>query len=143
MDNLTRCMCPISGTFVVLLVKKSFNVSYAQRALERFWLHFSISLHLNPIKVSLMKPPSVPMIVVICCGCCFLQSTIAFVILLPNIYIRRCYISINFAIMQFCLSITAMMAFIILGLLKFLPQVSVMCIDFIFMRLHELYWNFN
>jgi hypothetical protein len=71
-----------------------------------------------------MKPPTVPMIVVICCGCCFLQSTIAFVILLPNIYIRRCYISINFAIMQYCLSITAMMSFIILGLLKFLPQVS-------------------
>ncbi|KAG5682683.1 hypothetical protein PVAND_012018 [Polypedilum vanderplanki] len=97
MDNITRCICPISGTFVVLFVKKSFNVS-------------------------LMKPPSVPMIVVICCGCCFLQSTIAFVILLPNIYIRRCYISINFAIMQFCLSISAMMSFIILGLLKFLPQ---------------------
>lgn len=101
------------------------------------WLHFSISIFI-PIKVSLMKPPSVPMIVVICCGCCFLQSTIAFVILLPNIYIRRCYISINFAIMQFCLSITAMMAFIILGLLKFLPQVSA-----IEMRLHELHWNFN
>jgi hypothetical protein len=86
-----------------------------------------LSLSFHPIKVSLMKPPSVPMIVVICCGCCFLQSTIAFVILLPNIYIRRCYISINFAIMQFCLSISAMMAFIILGLLKFLPQVSVFC----------------
>lgn len=71
-----------------------------------------------------MKPPSVPMIVVICCGCCFLQSTIAFVVLLPNIYIRKCYISINFAIMQFCLSISATMSFIILGLLKFLPQVS-------------------
>lgn len=27
MDNLTRCMCPISGTFVVLFVKKNFNVS--------------------------------------------------------------------------------------------------------------------
>ncbi|KAL7031712.1 hypothetical protein ACKWTF_007108 [Chironomus riparius] len=97
MENITRCICPISGTFVVLLVKKSFNVS-------------------------LMKPPSVPMIVVICCGCCFLQSTIAFVVLLPNIYIRKCYISINFAIMQFCLSISATMSFIILGLLKFLPQ---------------------
>lgn len=64
------------------------------------------------------------MVVVICCGCCFLQSTIAFVILLPNIYIRRCYISINFALMQFCLSVTATMSFIILSLLKFLPQVS-------------------
>lgn len=27
MENITRCICPISGTFVVLLVKKSFNVS--------------------------------------------------------------------------------------------------------------------
>lgn len=64
------------------------------------------------------------MVIVICCGCCFLQSTIAFVILLPNIYVRRCYISINFALMQFCLSVTATMSFIILSLLKFLPQVS-------------------
>jgi hypothetical protein len=29
MENITRCICPISGTFVVLLVKKSFNVSSA------------------------------------------------------------------------------------------------------------------
>lgn len=28
MDNLTRCICPVSGTFVVLFVKKSFNVSW-------------------------------------------------------------------------------------------------------------------
>lgn len=70
------------------------------------------------------------MVVVICCGCCFLQSTIAFVILLPNIYIRRCYISINFALMQFCLSVTATMSFIILSLLKFLPQVSRIAIQF-------------
>lgn len=28
MENITRCICPISGTFVVLLVKKSFNVSF-------------------------------------------------------------------------------------------------------------------
>lgn len=26
MENITRCICPISGTFVVLMVKKSFNV---------------------------------------------------------------------------------------------------------------------
>lgn len=127
MDNLTRCMCPISGTFVVLLVKKNFNVSISRKqhlSLKDFDCIFPFHFISIPLKVSLMKPPSVPMIVVICCGCCFLQSTIAFVILLPNIYIRRCYISINFAIMQFCLSITATMAFIILGLLKFLPQVS-------------------
>lgn len=76
------------------------------------------------MQVAPVKPPSVPMVVVICCGCCFLQSTIAFVILLPNIYVRRCYISINFALMQFCLSVTATMSFIVLSLLKFLPQVS-------------------
>lgn len=81
-------------------------------------------LILSNKQISPIKPPSVPIVVVICCGCCFLQSTIAFVILLPNIYIRRCYISINFALMQFCLSVTATMSFIILSLLKFLPQVS-------------------
>ncbi|CRK93037.1 CLUMA_CG006504, isoform A, partial [Clunio marinus] len=97
MENITRCICPFSGTFVVLLMKKSYNIS--------------------PIKV-----PSIPMVVIVCCGCCFLQSTIAFVILLPNIYIRRCYISINFALLQFCLSVTATMSLTILSLLKFLPQ---------------------
>lgn len=119
MENITRCICPISGTFVVLLVKKSFNVgfvllSWMRNNLVQFFLQ----------QISPIKPPSVPMVVVICCGCCFLQSTIAFVVLLPNIYIRRCYISINFALMQFCLSVTATMSFIILSLLKFLPQVS-------------------
>lgn len=29
MENITHCICPISGTFVVLFVKKSFNVSAA------------------------------------------------------------------------------------------------------------------
>lgn len=27
MDNVTRCICPASGTFAVLLAKKNFNVS--------------------------------------------------------------------------------------------------------------------
>jgi hypothetical protein len=118
MENITRCICPISGTFVVLLVKKSFNVSsILLRQLHTNLIQFSQQI--SPIKL-----PSVPMVVVICCGCCFLLSTIAFVVLLPNIYIRRCYISINFALMQFCLSVTATMSFIILSLLKFLPQVS-------------------
>lgn len=94
-------------------------------------------------QISPIKAPSVPMVVVICCGCCFLQSTIAFVILLPNIYIRRCYISINFALMQFCLSVTATMSFIILSLLKFLPQVSRTGNSFWFNCLFEQcqYWN--
>jgi hypothetical protein len=118
MENITRCICPISGTFVVLLVKKSFNVS-----LEIVSIHHINLIGFSPQTLPI-KPPSVPMVVVICCGCCFLQSTIAFVVLLPNIYIRRCYISINFALMQFCISVTATMSFIILSLLKFLPQVS-------------------
>lgn len=119
MENITRCICPISGTFVVLLVKKSFNVGLTPYELQTNPIRFSQQI--LPI-----KPLSVPMVVVICCGCCFLQSTIAFVVLLPNIYIRRCYISINFALMQFCLSVTATMCFIILSLLKFLPQVSLL-----------------
>ncbi|CAO1396878.1 unnamed protein product [Diamesa serratosioi] len=95
MENITRCICPMSGTFVVLLVKKSYNIS-------------------------MTRTSSVSMFIIISCGCCFLQSTIAFVILLPNIYIRRCYISI--LKMQFCVSISITMAFLILGLLKYLPQ---------------------
>jgi hypothetical protein len=27
MENITRCICPLSGTFVVLLARKSYNVS--------------------------------------------------------------------------------------------------------------------
>lgn len=93
--------------------KKCFRFSRIFSKILSIWL-----------QIAPVKPPSVPMVVVICCGCCFLQSTIAFVILLPNIYVRRCYISINFALMQFCLSVTATMSFIVLSLLKFLPQVS-------------------
>lgn len=73
-------------------------------------------------QISMTRTSSVSMFIIISCGCCFLQSTIAFVILLPNIYIRRCYISI--LKMQFCVSISITMTFLILGLLKYLPQVS-------------------
>lgn len=73
-------------------------------------------------QVSVARPTTPPMSIIISCGCCFLQSTIAFIVILPNIYIRRCYIS--FLKMQFCASVSATMAVLILGMLKILPQVS-------------------
>lgn len=73
-------------------------------------------------QVSMTRTTTPPMFIIISCGCCFLQSTIALIILLPNIYIRKCYIS--FLKMQFCASVSTTMAILILGLLKLLPQVS-------------------
>lgn len=63
-----------------------------------------------------------PMFVVISCGCCFLQSCIAFGVLLPILYSRKC--SVTFLKMQFCTATSTAMAIFTLGFLKFLPQVS-------------------
>ena len=79
------------------------------------------------------RTSSVSMFIIISCGCCFLQSTIAFVILLPNIYIRRCYISI--LKMQFCVSVSITMTFLILGLLKYLPQVSIFLLQYLYYKI--------
>ncbi|XP_055634797.1 uncharacterized protein LOC129774820 isoform X2 [Toxorhynchites rutilus septentrionalis] len=95
MENITRCICPLSGTFVVLLAKKNYNASVT-------------------------KTSTRPILVVISCGCCFLQSCIAFAIMLPILYQRRC--CVTFLKMQFCSATSMAMAIFILGLLQLFPQ---------------------
>ncbi|XP_052896491.1 uncharacterized protein LOC128303547 [Anopheles moucheti] len=94
LENITRCICPLSGTFVVLLAKKNYNPTVP-------------------------KTTSRPILVVISCGCCFLQSCIAFAIMLPILYQRRC--CVTFLKMQFCSATSMAMAIFILGLLQLFP----------------------
>ncbi|XP_037038030.1 uncharacterized protein LOC119075648 [Bradysia coprophila] len=95
MINVTRCVCPVSGTYAILLTKKNFNATITR-----------ISYH--------------PMFVIVSCGCCFIQSCIAFAILLPILYSRKC--SVTFLKMQFCTATSTSMAIFTLGLLRLLPQ---------------------
>uniref|UniRef100_A0A8D8PDV1 Sushi, nidogen and EGF-like domain-containing protein 1 n=1 Tax=Culex pipiens TaxID=7175 RepID=A0A8D8PDV1_CULPI len=97
MENITRCICPLSGTFVVLLAKKNYNASVPKTTVR-------------------------PILVVISCGCCFLQSCVAFAIMLPVLYQRRC--CVTFLKMQFCAATSLAMAIFILGLLQLFPVVS-------------------
>uniref|UniRef100_A0A182LYM5 Uncharacterized protein n=1 Tax=Anopheles culicifacies TaxID=139723 RepID=A0A182LYM5_9DIPT len=94
LENITRCICPLSGTFVVLLAKKNYNPTVP-------------------------KTTTRPILVVISCGCCFLQSCIAFAIMLPILYQRRC--CVTFLKMQFCSATSMAMAIFILGLLQLFP----------------------
>uniref|UniRef100_A0A182UPR2 Uncharacterized protein n=1 Tax=Anopheles merus TaxID=30066 RepID=A0A182UPR2_ANOME len=65
------------------------------------------------------KTTTRPILVVISCGCCFLQSCIAFAIMLPILYQRRC--CVTFLKMQFCSATSMAMAIFILGLLQLFP----------------------
>ncbi|XP_061389752.1 uncharacterized protein LOC133324946, partial [Musca vetustissima] len=94
MENITRCICPVSGTYVVMLTKRNNH-----------------SHHLN-------TPPR-PMFVIISCVCCLLQSCSAFIILLPIWFNRQC--AITFLKMQFCVSTSSIMVIFLLGFLKMLP----------------------
>uniref|UniRef100_A0A182YDF1 Uncharacterized protein n=1 Tax=Anopheles stephensi TaxID=30069 RepID=A0A182YDF1_ANOST len=90
----------------------------------------SILLHLKGFRLGGFSPvkrlrPTVPkttarpILVVISCGCCFLQSCIAFAIMLPILYQRRC--CVTFLKMQFCSATSMAMAIFILGLLQLFP----------------------
>uniref|UniRef100_A0A8W7K7I7 Ig-like domain-containing protein n=1 Tax=Anopheles albimanus TaxID=7167 RepID=A0A8W7K7I7_ANOAL len=94
LENITRCICPLSGTFVVLLAKKNYNPSIPKTATR-------------------------PILVVVSCGCCFLQSCVAFAIMLPVLYQRRC--CVTFLKMQFCAATSLAMAILVLGLLQLFP----------------------
>lgn len=74
------------------------------------------------VQASIIRISSRPMFVIVSCGCCFFQSCIAFAILLPVLYSRKC--SVTFLKMQFCTATSTAMAIFTLGLLKLLPQVS-------------------
>lgn len=70
----------------------------------------------------MIRTTSRPIFVVVSCGCCFLQSCIAFGILLPILYSRKC--SVTFLKMQFCTATSTAMAIFTLGFSKLLPEVS-------------------
>ncbi|GAB0094506.1 hypothetical protein DMENIID0001_098130 [Sergentomyia squamirostris] len=95
LENITRCICPISGTYVVLLARQNHNTSAVQTTTR-------------------------PMFVILCCGCCFIQSCTAFAVLLPVLYHRKC--SVTFLKMQFCTTTSTVMALFTLGLVKLLPK---------------------
>lgn len=60
-----------------------------------------------------------PMLVVVSCGLCFIQTCTTFTVLLPILYKQKC--TITFMKMQFCTSNATAMALLILGFLKQLP----------------------
>lgn len=90
------------------------------------YLYFIYSLYIHTkstvAQASIIRISSRPMFVIVSCGCCFFQSCIAFAILLPVLYSRKC--SVTFLKMQFCTATSTAMAIFTLGLLKLLPQVS-------------------
>uniref|UniRef100_A0A1I8NV38 Uncharacterized protein n=1 Tax=Stomoxys calcitrans TaxID=35570 RepID=A0A1I8NV38_STOCA len=94
MENITRCICPVSGTYVVMLTKRNNHSHH------------------------LATPPR-PMFVIVSCVCCLLQSCSAFIILLPIWFNRQC--AITFLKMQFCISTSSIMVIFLLGFLKMLP----------------------
>lgn len=85
-------------------------------------LSFPIHTKSTVAQASIIRISSRPMFVIVSCGCCFFQSCIAFAILLPVLYSRKC--SVTFLKMQFCTATSTAMAIFTLGLLKLLPQVS-------------------
>ncbi|KAM8715861.1 hypothetical protein ACLKA7_002840 [Drosophila subpalustris] len=94
MENITRCICPLSGTYVVMLTKKQPNSS--------------------PSHV-----PQRPIFVIVSCTCCLLQCCSAFLILLPIWCNRKC--AVTFLKMQFCISTSSVMLIYLLGFMKMLP----------------------
>ncbi|EDW85213.2 uncharacterized protein Dwil_GK18398 [Drosophila willistoni] len=94
MENITRCICPLSGTYVVMLTKRQQN-STQQNAPQR------------------------PIFVIVSCACCLLQCCSAFLILLPIWCNRKC--AVTFLKMQFCISTSSVMLIYLLGFMKMLP----------------------
>ncbi|KAH8405195.1 hypothetical protein KR222_008326, partial [Zaprionus bogoriensis] len=94
MENITRCICPLSGTYVVMLTKKQPNSPHSH-------------------------VPQRPIFVIVSCACCLLQCCSAFLILLPIWCNRKC--AVTFLKMQFCISTSSVMLIYLLGFLKMLP----------------------
>ncbi|EDW57812.2 uncharacterized protein Dvir_GJ18297, isoform C [Drosophila virilis] len=94
MDNITRCICPLSGTYVVMLTKRQPQSTQSQT-------------------------PQRPIFVIVSCACCLLQCCSAFLILLPIWCNRKC--AVTFLKMQFCISTTSVMLIYLLGFMKMLP----------------------
>ncbi|XP_051858151.1 uncharacterized protein LOC117564697 isoform X3 [Drosophila albomicans] len=94
MENITRCICPLSGTYVVMLTKKQPNSTQSHA-------------------------PQRPIFVIASCACCLLQCCSAFLILLPIWCNRKC--AVTFLKMQFCISTSSVMLIYLLGFMKMLP----------------------
>lgn len=92
---------------------------------------------------SMIRTTSRPIFVVVSCGCCFLQSCIAFGILLPILYSRKC--SVTFLKMQFCTATSTAMAIFTLGFSKLLPEVSwkKICIEWKRKVVRKIYLDFR
>ncbi|KAH8334237.1 hypothetical protein KR059_007883 [Drosophila kikkawai] len=94
MANITRCICPLSGTYVVMLTKRQQNTT--------------------PSHV-----PQRPIFVIASCACCLLQCGSALLILVPIWCNRKC--AVTFLKMQFCISTSSVMLIYLLGFMKMLP----------------------
>ncbi|XP_016979077.2 uncharacterized protein LOC108044545 [Drosophila rhopaloa] len=94
MANITRCICPLSGTYVVMLTKRQLNAT--------------------PSHV-----PRRPIFVIASCACCLLQCGSALLILGPIWCNRKC--AVTFLKMQFCVSTSSVMLIYLLGFMKMLP----------------------
>ncbi|XP_037712023.1 uncharacterized protein LOC119548666 [Drosophila subpulchrella] len=94
MANITRCICPLSGTYVVMLTKRQPNATPSQ-------------------------VPQRPIFVIASCACCLLQCGSALLILAPIWCNRKC--AVTFLKMQFCVSTSSVMLIYLLGFMKMLP----------------------
>ncbi|XP_034134213.1 uncharacterized protein LOC117587522 [Drosophila guanche] len=94
MANITRCICPLSGTYVVMLTKRQQNTTQPHA-------------------------PQRPIFVIASCACCLLQCGSALLILVPIWCNRKC--AITFLKIQFCISTASVMLIYLLGFMKMLP----------------------
>ncbi|XP_001356311.4 uncharacterized protein [Drosophila pseudoobscura] len=94
MANITRCICPLSGTYVVMLTKRHQNTTQSHA-------------------------PQRPIFVIASCACCLLQCGSALLILVPIWCNRKC--AITFLKIQFCISTSSVMLIYVLGFMKMLP----------------------
>lgn len=140
MRNVTRCICPLSGTYVVLMERQKFNVRRHQ--LIEITIHYhdlidsrpylwesvcSLIPFIGPLlffpshlfQSSIIETTHRPMFVIVSCGFCFIQSCTTFAILLPILYNRKC--TVTFMKMQFCTTTATAMAIFVLGFFKQLP----------------------
>ncbi|XP_022222553.2 uncharacterized protein LOC111074169 isoform X2 [Drosophila obscura] len=95
MANITRCICPLSGTYVVMLTKRQQNITQSHA-------------------------PQRPIFVIASCACCLLQCGSALLILVPIWCNRKC--AITFLKIQFCISTLSVMLIYLLGFMKMLPM---------------------
>lgn len=119
----------VAETSIRFPLKNDFP--YSNRVYPWGLCTFVFSPHLTSVRLfsfpfyfqaSMIRTTSRPIFVVVSCACCFLQSCIAFGILLPILYSRKC--SVTFLKMQFCTATSTAMAIFTLGFSKLLPEVS-------------------